>query len=187
MNAHIYIFSPSLLSSCFGNHLMEILLQLGLFLLHIHCLLRPLCLYLTYEGVSIFLGIMMTDMKIKRRFSWGNKLDFAEIGNADLFLSRIEKQRARPLDHPGFPFLIEINITMKYTHLKLKLVANPYLKLHFTKKIIDFLTFQSLVLNSQGLWMLCIFHQWTVLLMPFAGQNHLFLNYAHFNITKFSW
>ena len=35
-NAHISFFSPSLLSSCFGNHLMEIILQLGLFLLHVH-------------------------------------------------------------------------------------------------------------------------------------------------------
>ena len=30
------IFFPSLLSSCFGNHLMEMFLQLGLFLLHVH-------------------------------------------------------------------------------------------------------------------------------------------------------
>ena len=39
---HFSFFSPSLLYSCFGNHLMEILtfLQLGLFLLHAHSLLR---------------------------------------------------------------------------------------------------------------------------------------------------
>ena len=37
-NAHIFqFFSPSFLSSCFVNHLMEMLiLQLGLFLLHVH-------------------------------------------------------------------------------------------------------------------------------------------------------
>ena len=35
-NAHISFFSPSLLFSCFGNHLMGMLLQLGLFLLHVH-------------------------------------------------------------------------------------------------------------------------------------------------------
>ena len=85
------------LTSCFGNHLMKMLTPpTWLFLLHVHSLLRPLFLYLDYEGVSTFLGIMIcSDMKIEWRFL-EEKTDFDEIRTADLLL---RSPLLWPLDH----------------------------------------------------------------------------------------
>ena len=101
----IIFLSISPWSAAFVNHLMEMFLQLVFFLLHIHSLLRPLCLYLAEDGVSTFLGIMMTDMKIKwRHYSQKKFADFAEIRTVD-FLSRNNWQ-LRPLDHSGHLLLV---------------------------------------------------------------------------------
>ena len=68
---HIFqFFSPSLLSSCFVNRLMEILtlLQLGLFLLHVHSLLRfSLIIQWLYTRCVKSSASWGSDMKIKWR------------------------------------------------------------------------------------------------------------------------
>ena len=103
------IFSPSLLSSCFGNHLMEMFLQLGLFLPHVHSSSRcPLDILNTQNNSKN--GIILLVWVHKR-------LALAEIRTVDLIHDLSWSKlgwRLRPLDHCGSTVLL--NFKYKQVH-----------------------------------------------------------------------